>query len=465
MKQSETLRSILSESGHSLEEVFVKSFESEFALSSKELKRILKDMDHEMMEDYEKVELQRVPIHSRYMNNPVVDGVDIRDGTLERLLPLLQILRDFNPRVSAIEMGCDYDWRVDFTEVARLIARHFTHLTMFRFLRTFCQYTHGAVIGESTLAAVETMWNACANLQSFQCTLDCGIHMEGVYAYMDFDHGHLTLRNAFSSLPVVQAAFQRFGGSIVSLKWELDFVDDVSDVQQVPLLSTCSKLQHIHYIMPYTNEATIIARSSLPHLTSISLDKCYELTVKGVIEIIKTCRLLRHLKLCSIGCRGNDTLNEHGDLALSNMSSYSMAHGGSVESIEWDAGSISDDGLSLLTSMCSKLQHFRLQNANNVTDEGLIRALSSLPHLTSISLDSCDLLTVAGLKSLIERCRLVRHFMVQRIDRVDNVDYENQFAFKDGAITGKGDLYWPLAEVFSCRQRDTLKAIGDRLPP
>jgi hypothetical protein len=32
-------------------------------------------------------------------------------------------------------------------------------------------------------------------------------------------------------------------------------------------------------------------------------------------------------------------------------------------------------------------------------------------------------------------------------------------------FTRKGDLYWPLAEVFSCHLRDVLKAIGDGLPP
>jgi hypothetical protein len=31
-------------------------------------------------------------------------------------------------------------------------------------------------------------------------------------------------------------------------------------------------------------------------------------------------------------------------------------------------------------------------------------------------------------------------------------------------FTRRGDFYWPLAEVFTCRQRDALKAIGDRLP-
>jgi F-box and leucine-rich repeat protein GRR1 len=271
-------------------------------------------------------------------------------------------------------------------------------------------------------------------------------------AHIDFDHGHLNLANAFSSLTLENAVFQRFGSSLVSLNWIVGG-PDVLDGDLVHLMSTCSQLQHfeIRCAQKVTDEGLIRALSSLPHLTSISLLKCTKLTVKGVQKLIKRCRHLRHIKLWGIGWCGNDALDEDRSLSLSSMSSDALAHERSVEAIDWDATKVSDDDLYLITSMCSKLKHFELGRAPNVTDEGLIRALSPLPHLTSISLSHCQKLTVAGLVQLAERCRLVRHFTIGKKYNQYHRNCKNQFEFDEGKISGCGDLYWPLAEMFSCR--------------
>jgi hypothetical protein len=171
-------------------------------------------------------------------------------------------------------------------------------------------------------------------------------------------------------------------------------------------------------------------------------------------------------------------LFESGHLTLARQSSRSLVDaaflrfGESSTSLTWiftDAND--DDDLVLMTSMRSKLQHFGLRNAKKVTDDGLIRALSSLPHLTSIRLSSCDQLTVAGLQALIESRWPLRYFHVERdcVDaywkNVDHCEYRNVLKFDEGVITHKGDLYSALAEVFSCRQRDAQEALGHGLPP
>jgi hypothetical protein len=346
-----------------------------------------------------------------------LEEISVKDSDSARsLLPLLQTLHRLNPRVSAIEIDSIFDppSPIDYSEVAQYIASHFTHLTKVRLPTTLN-------IIESSLADVETIWKACTNLQSFRCILDKDV--DGGYspAYMDFDDGHLALFNASSSLPTVHAAFQRFGGSLVSLYWTAEMTDIV-DGDLVHLMSMCSQLQQfeIKCAMSVTDEGLIRALSPLPYLTSISLSGCDKLTVQGVIELIKRCRLLRHLKLWAIDYSRNDTLDEDGNLALSNINSDALAHEGSVESIDWGHTIVSDDDLHLITSMCSKLKHFELRRASKVTDEGLIRALSPLPHLTSISLSGCDKLTVQGVIELIKRCRLLRHLKLWYIDHSRN---------------------------------------------
>jgi hypothetical protein len=386
-----------------------------------------------------------------------LEEISVKDSdSAHSLLSLLQTLHRLNPRVSAIEIDSHYDppSPINYSEVAQYIASHFTHLTKFRLPTTLN-------IIESSLADVETIWKACTNLQSFRCILDKDVDDGYNPAYMDFDDGHLALYYAFSSLPTVHAAFQRFGGSLVSLDWTADLAQ-ILDGDLVHLMSMCSQLQQFEiHCASVTDEDLIRALSPLPHLTSISLSGCDKLTVQGVIELIKRCRLLRHLKLWYIDLSRNYTLDEDGNLALSNINSDALAHEGSVVSIDWSYTMVSDDDLALMMSMCSKLQQVKLDNARNVTDEGLIRSLSTLPHLTSISLSDCEKLTVAGLAELAKRCTLVRHFTVGKIYSTHHGNCKNQFEFDEGAITGKGDLYWPLVEVFTKRQRDTHKASGD----
>jgi hypothetical protein len=402
VSESETLTSILSESGHSLEEVSVKE-------------------------------------SSKFFYSP---------------LPLLQTLHRLNPRVSAIEIDTSYPSKDDFSEVARCIASHFTHLTMLR-LPSF-------KFRESSLADLDTILKASKNLQSFECGLTDDILGRG--AHMNYNDGYLNLYNTFSSLERVHPAFPRFGGSIVAVNWSLEDGADVSDGELVHLMSMCSQLQifNISGAKSLTDEGLIRALSPLPRLGSLYLYDCDKLTIKGVQNLIKACRFLEYLNVHDIGRHGNDTLNEDGNLALSNVNSDSLAHGGSLGEFIWDSSgisdssAISDDDLYHMMTTCRYLQRFELNNATNVTDEGLIRALSSLRHLTSITLSRCPKLTVAGLTELAKRCRLVSHFAVGKMYSCFIPACTNQFKFEDGVITGKGDLYWPLAEVLSRRWQELM---------
>jgi hypothetical protein len=253
------------------------------------------------------------------------------------LFPVLETLRGLNPKISTIEVHSYYKGP-DFGKVARLLATHFTDLRRLRL--------PGPIFGEQYFDAkdIEVILKACSNLESFECDLD-SIHCPLIH----FQSGELRLNNV-KSHSLVHAALQRFGRLVTTLTW-----------------------------------------------------------------------------------------------------TFSDTNG--------------DDDLVLMSRMCSKLQRWELEDANNVTDDGVIRALSSLPHLTSISLSGCDQLTVAGLQGLIESRWPLRYFKVKRDVDEDDVGvlyYQNVLKFDEGVITGNGDLYWPLAEVFTRRQRDTLKAIGDR---
>jgi hypothetical protein len=254
------------------------------------------------------------------------------------LLPVLETLRELNPKISTIEVHSCYKGP-DFGKVARLLATHFTDLRRLRL--------PGPIFGEQCFDTedIDVILKACSNLESFECYLDI-IHRPSIR----FQSGELRLSN-LKSHSLVDAALQRFGRLVTTLTW---YFTDTND----------------------------------------------------------------------------------------------------------------DDDLFLMTSMCSELQRLELSHAKNVTDEGLIIALSPplVPHLTSISLSDCEQLTVAGLKGLIESRWPLRYFHVERDvdeDYMGGFYYRNVLKFDEGVITGTGDLYWPLTEVFTCRQRDAHKAIGD----
>jgi hypothetical protein len=205
-------------------------------------------------------------------------------------------------------------------------------------------------------------------------------------------------------------------------------------------------------------------------------EQCFD--AEDIEVILKACSNLESFEceLDNIYCPS--IRFESGELRLFSVKSHSLVHaalqrfGRLVTTLTWTFSDTNgDDDLVLMSRMCSKLQRFELSFAKNVTDDGVIRALSSLPHLTSISLRDCDKLTVAGLQGLIESRWPLRYFKVKRdcVDdfwkNVDHREYRNLLKFDEGVITGKGDLYSALAEVFSCRQKDAHEALGHGLPP
>jgi hypothetical protein len=381
------------------------------------------------------------------------------------LLPLLETLRCLDMKISAIKINCDVD--ADFSEVARYLATHFTNLRHLHFPRPCVECPH-------LDADVEVILRACSNLESF--------HLPR----MGFESGHLFL-DEVSTHSLALLAFQRFAEMVTTLTWELT---DTNDDDLVLMTSMCNKLQTLELkkATNVTDEGIIRALPSLPHLTFIELYLCSKLTVAGLKAPLERCKLLQDFGVYhDISVDGSSQkcsyclTYECGELHIQydSVRSYSLLRaalerfGASITSLDCTWPEVGDDGLSLMTSMCGTLQRLKLESATNVTDEGIIRALSPplVPHLTSIELCKCSKLTVAGLQALIESRWPLRYFSVGRDVNKDWYKilprhlYFNALTFDEGAIKGNGDLYWPLVEVFSCRQRDTLKAIGDRLPP
>jgi hypothetical protein len=381
------------------------------------------------------------------------------------LLPVLETLKWLNMKISAIKINCDVD--SEFSEVARYLATHFTNLRHLRLPYPCGECPH-------LDADVEVILRACSNLESF--------HLPR----MSFESGDLHLNN-LTSYSLALLAFKRFAESVTTLTWD---ITDTDDDNLVLMTSMCNKLQtlELKYATNVTDEGIIRALPSLPNLTSIELFLCSKLTVAGLKAPLERCKLLQRFEVHH-NVSGNGSSQkctycltyECGELHIQyhSVRCYSLLRavlerfGASITSLDCRWPEISDDGLSLMTSMCSKLQTLKLSNAKKITDEGLSRVLSPLliPHLTSISLCDCSKLTVAGLQALIESRWPLRYFSVERDVNKDWHKslpphfYCNALTFDEGVIKGKGDLYWPLAEVFTCRLRDALKAIGDGLPP
>jgi hypothetical protein len=349
-----------------------------------------------------------------------------------------------------------------------------------------------------TVAGLRAPLERCKLLQRFRVCHAVSVSgsSQCSYYHLTYDSGDLHIQyDSVRSYSLLRAALQRFGGTIIifDCTWP-----EVSDDGLCLMTSMCCKLQRLslHDAKNVTDEGIIGALSPLlvPHLTSISLSGCDQLTVAGLKAPLERCRSLQRFEVDnddnsfsgSSQKRFYSLLYDCGMLRIEDKSERCYSNsllraalqrfGGTITSIDCTWPEVSDDGLCLMTSMCCKLQRMKLKNAKNVTDEGIIGALSPLlvPHLTSISLCGCDQLTVAGLQALIGSRWPLPYFKVERDMNKDvNKDWQslpyhlycNALTFDEGVITGKGDFYWPLVEVFSCRQRDALKAIGDRLPP
>jgi hypothetical protein len=336
-----------------------------------------------------------------------------------------------------------------------------------------------------TVAGMKAPIERCRLLQRFKVHHTIGDSGSGHSYFLSYECGKLRIEDlSVHCYSLLRAALQRFGASITSLdcKWL-----EVSDNDLAPLTSMCSKLQKLELknAKTVTDGGLIRALSSLPHLTSIRLSGCDQLTVAGLQTLIESRWPLRYFRVeRDEKSTGDEMMDYYEIYDYDNKFGFDDGVITSNGDLYWplvelwtrrlrDAWpEVGDDGVTLMTSMCSKLQELILENAKNVTDEDLIRALSPLSHLTSISLRACDQLTVAGLKALIESRWPLRYFYVGR-DRIDTGDemmdcykiddYENMFYFNEGVITGKGDLYWPLVEVLTCRQRDAPTAIEGSL--
>ncbi|XP_057433824.1 putative F-box/LRR-repeat protein 23 isoform X2 [Lotus japonicus] len=155
---------------------------------------------------------------------------------------------------------------------------------------------------------------------------------------------------------------------------------------------SCGHLEDISIEGIGTDEVLKYIADSGSHLRRICLLKCWEISDKGLREVVKKLPLLEEFEI-SFSCLSKDTLELMGKCCPNlkvlkfNMKEYK--------------GLKSDAEAFAIAKTMPQLCHLQLLG-NRLTNEGLLAILDGCPHLESLDLRVCSNVDLSG--SLRERC-------------------------------------------------------------
>lgn len=144
-----------------------------------------------------------------------------------------------------------------------------------------------------------------------------------------------------------------------------------------------------------TNTAFNALAKSCPRLTTLKVNKCSQLTDKGIKEAIKHCTGLNKLNLGGTKVTGSGfgtALENCQQLTKLNLS---------------ECREITDEGIIEIARCCPNLANLNIGSNKSITDGGL-KYLPTLKNLMVLSLDQCSLITNGSIGEIAKRCTNLR---------------------------------------------------------
>ncbi|PNX82083.1 F-box/LRR-repeat protein, partial [Trifolium pratense] len=197
------------------------------------------------------------------------------------------------------------------------------------------------------------------------------------------------------------------------------------------LLSKCQGIQHLDLQNAdfMTDHRDAKVSSLLGDLVSINLNKCRKLTNSALSALVSNCPLLSDIKMehTSIGKNVAKNSNYLMNFVLNppRLKSFYMAHN------SW----LKDESLIIFSSILTNLQLLDLSDCDciseqvsnlevlnlsdtNVVDETLYAISKNCRGLLQIILEGCLLVTMKGVKHVVENCTQLREINLRDCDKV-----------------------------------------------
>lgn len=250
-------------------------------------------------------------------------------------------------------------------------------------------------------------------------------------------------------------ALAGIAGELIELK--LNGLSQITEAELAVLWNSCVKLlkfemtaelratsTHRRSMIPHISDSILCAtiNCSLEH---VKLAGACLVTDTGVGALAQTCP---HIKSIDIShCHG---ITDAFLIAVAQFSAHltSLDVTGCV--------SITNKGISSLCCGCTKMTHLRISGCSRVTDVG-VAMLSSLPHLETLVVSSCEYVTDRSLLKIGPRCKQLKHVDISNLD------------LASAAVVESFSRHCPLLTTFNCEScnftaKEFATAVNGTLP-
>lgn len=168
----------------------------------------------------------------------------------------------------------------------------------------------------------------------------------------------------------------------------------------------------------FFNNDILYISEMCPKLKELCLTECDFITDEGMEKIADNCPLLQSLELpCQCEhitdvtilniakkCKHLNSINLGHSHLFTNESLFSLAeYSKHLQSMRLFCTSISDEGITKIGEVCSKLKVFDIGFSDHITDVGILKVLEGCPLLEVLCIASCDI-TNASLLKIGECC-------------------------------------------------------------
>ena len=172
----------------------------------------------------------------------------------------------------------------------------------------------------------------------------------------------------------------------------------------------CQHLQSLDISgLPVDDDAITNVAQQLPHLQTLIIAECNNITDEGIKAVARQCLYLQTLNLWAC-----DSITDIGLMEVAR-------HCPHLQTLTIGGEELTDASITAVVQQCLHIQSLEICNSCEITDASMFEVARRCTHLQSLKLAFCDQITDAPIFEVARRCTHLKHLTIRECNLHDEV--------------------------------------------